>query len=308
MRRSAVLVFALALVLSACTSSATVHTPPAMPTLPGPPATPTCTPPTSILSDSIGLEAQGHVTANTGSGAGTTATETPSLWALLQPSVWPLRADTLVKIVWRMTGDGGLSLVAVGPDGSHLAPQDGPRTHSGSNWDRPGDEWGSLFVFPVAGCWDLHASRADIAGDIQLLVGAAYTCPAPSTAPSVLGGHEVEGTAPASSSSSGSSGPTPVQPWALVTSDAWPPRAGTSVTIDVRMTGTGVLVIKALGPGGTTFLPAAPSDYPTPHSTSAWTRPGDEYRAVLTFPSAGCWDVMVYRSDTIGDVPLTVVI
>ncbi len=235
MRRSAILVFALALALSACASSATVHTPPATPTLPGPPATPTCSPPTPILSDSIGLEAQGRVTTNTGSSRfGTTATETPSLWALLMPTVWPLRAGASVKIVWRMTGDGGLSLVAVGPDGSHLAPQEGPTAHVSSNWDRPGDEWGSVFVLPVAGCWDLHASRADIAGDIQLVVGAANSCPAPSTAPLLLGGHEVEGTAPASSSGSG---PTPVQPWALVTSDAWPPVAGTSVTIDVRMTG-----------------------------------------------------------------------
>ncbi len=302
MRRSAVLVFALALVLSACTSSAAVHTPPATPTLPGPPATPTCSPPTSILSDSIGLEAQGRVTTNTGSSRfGATTTETPSLWALLMPSVWPLRAGTTVKIVWRMTGDGGLSLVAVGPDSSHLAPQGVLTQHVSSNWDRPGDEWGSVFVFPAAGCWDLHASRADIAGDIQLVVGAADTCPAPSTASPLLGGHEVEGTAPASS---GGSGPTPVQPWALVTSAAWPPVAGTSVTIDVRMTGAGILGTRALGSDGTTIHPSA---LPTPHSTSGWTRPGDEYRAVYTFPSAGCWDVNVYRSDTIGDVPLTVV-
>jgi hypothetical protein len=36
----------------------------------------------------------------------------------------------------------------------------------------PEDEWGSSFIFPVAGCWDIHASRGNLSGDILLMVGS----------------------------------------------------------------------------------------------------------------------------------------
>src|SRR5262249_40779615 len=149
MRRRAVLFCfcALALLLGGCASIAgpsTVRvTPTPTPTASAPPATATCNSPTPIQQGSVGLEAQGTVTSASSTSA---ETEAPQLWALFQPSVWPARADTYLKIVWRMTGSGNLSLVAIGPDGRRLAPHEGPTAHGGSNWDRPGNEWGSSFI------------------------------------------------------------------------------------------------------------------------------------------------------------------
>ena len=91
------------------------------------------------------------------------------LWALIGSTTGiPPRANSYVKIVWRMTGSGTFSLVAAGPQGKQLQPGRGPEPHDGSNWNRPGDEWGSFFTFPTAGCWDLHASRNGAYGDIWL--------------------------------------------------------------------------------------------------------------------------------------------
>jgi len=70
-----------------------------------------------------------------------------------------------------MTGTGTLTLMGKGPNGHLVKPDWGPEGHGGSNWDRPGDEWGSGFTFPVAGCWDIRATRADIAGDVYIIVG-----------------------------------------------------------------------------------------------------------------------------------------
>jgi hypothetical protein len=74
----------------------------------------------------------------------------------------------LVKIVWRMTGSGDFTIVALGPSGMKIPPSQGPIKHLGSDWNRPGDEWGTVFTFPVAGCWDLHATRGNAFGDVWL--------------------------------------------------------------------------------------------------------------------------------------------
>lgn len=73
---------------------------------------------------------------------------------------YPLRGtDATVKIVWRMTGTGPLSLVAIGPDGRRVPPEWGPEGHPSSSWNRPGDEWGSGFRFTTPGCWNVVATR-----------------------------------------------------------------------------------------------------------------------------------------------------
>jgi len=93
------------------------------------------------------------------------------LWAfLMSTSGIPPQAKTDVKIVWRMTGDGNFNILALGPHGVKVLPTKGPTAHAGSNWDRPGDEWGSVFNVPVAGCWDLHATRGNAFGDVWLKV------------------------------------------------------------------------------------------------------------------------------------------
>jgi hypothetical protein len=100
-----------------------------------------------------------------------------TLWALLESGTFadPHAAalDDVVgketKIVWRMSGQGDLKLSAIAPDGGQVAPEQ-IAAHGGSSWNRPGDEWGSLFTFSKPGCWQLHAERADGTADLWLLV------------------------------------------------------------------------------------------------------------------------------------------
>lgn len=92
------------------------------------------------------------------------------LWALLDGGQLPEHKGVQVKIIWRMTGTGQFDLSAIGPAGQTIHPDWGPQFHTGSNWERPGDEWGAGFTFPVAGCWDVHATRGNIAGDVYLMV------------------------------------------------------------------------------------------------------------------------------------------
>ncbi len=90
------------------------------------------------------------------------------LWALFFTEM-PVHSRQEIKIVWRMTGAGNVQLGAVGPAGRRISP-DWIQAHEGSNWQRPGQEWGSGFTFPVAGCWDLHATRGASSGDVWLVV------------------------------------------------------------------------------------------------------------------------------------------
>ena len=64
-----------------------------------------------------------------------------------------------IKVVWRMTGDGDLSMVATGPKGKTLHPVWGPEPHDSSSYHRPGDEWGTGWTFPDQGCWTIQATR-----------------------------------------------------------------------------------------------------------------------------------------------------
>ncbi|WP_431975996.1 hypothetical protein [Micromonospora haikouensis] len=98
-----------------------------------------------------------------GTGAGAT------LWAMLFAT--QVRAGTEVKVAWRMTGSGDLSIRATGPDGTVVQPVLGPDPHGGSNWDRPGDEWGTRWVFPSPGCWTIDATRTSGTGSLVLRVG-----------------------------------------------------------------------------------------------------------------------------------------
>jgi hypothetical protein len=48
----------------------------------------------------------------------------------------------------------------------------GPDAHLGSNWDKPGDEWGAGYVFTAPGCWDLRAIRGHATADVWIRVVA----------------------------------------------------------------------------------------------------------------------------------------
>lgn len=81
-------------------------------------------------------------------------------------------AQQEVKIVWRMTGSGSPKFAAVGPSGSRVDPTWGPERHLGSNWNRPGDEWGTGFRFPKPGCWTVRVDRGAAVATAGILVAA----------------------------------------------------------------------------------------------------------------------------------------
>ena len=94
------------------------------------------------------------------------------VWALLL-SCAHIGAGQDTNIVWRATGSGAFSVTANGPDNMSMGPTFPPNPHGGSTWERPGDEWGTIFNFPKAGCWQLQVSRgADLRASLWLSVGA----------------------------------------------------------------------------------------------------------------------------------------
>ena len=77
---------------------------------------------------------------------------------------------TTKKIIFRMTGGVPTNFYAVAPYGSRVPPVWGPDAHAGSNWNRPGYEWGAGFNFTQLGCWQIHAGSPPAQGDVWLLI------------------------------------------------------------------------------------------------------------------------------------------
>jgi hypothetical protein len=97
------------------------------------------------------------------------------LWVLLFNT--PIQANQEVKLVWKMTaGSGMIRLIADDSNGKMVQPTWGPDAHVESSWQRPGQEWGSGFIFPESGCWHILATRGllpqqeTITGEIILWV------------------------------------------------------------------------------------------------------------------------------------------
>ena len=144
-RRSLVLVGVVVLaLLAACTGSRGPT-----PTVSGPGTLSTTRPATNA---SICPPAQGPAGDQ---GAATDST----MFALFFVDTSGWVAGKEIKVVWRMTGSGDLTMTAAGPDGRTITPVWGPEPHTSSTFNRPGDEWGTGWVFPVAGCWAFHATR-----------------------------------------------------------------------------------------------------------------------------------------------------
>jgi hypothetical protein len=78
----------------------------------------------------------------------------------------PLRVGEQIKIVWRMTGRGPLVATARSPSGAPTPLTFGPAEHLSSSYQRPGDEWGTGYLFPHPGCWHLHFARDDTQADV----------------------------------------------------------------------------------------------------------------------------------------------
>ena len=91
-----------------------------------------------------------------------------SLWGLTFGQ--PLSAGTQIKIVWRMTGVGPLVVTPLAPDGRTRSLLWGPAYHLSSSWHRPGQEWGTGFVFDQPGCWHIELTRTTGRADVYLEV------------------------------------------------------------------------------------------------------------------------------------------
>ncbi len=100
------------------------------------------------------------------------ATQATLYGLLFTQSPPPIHVGDEVKIVWRMTGQGDLSIRFVDPAGRDRPLVFGPERHGGSNYDRPGDEWGSGFLFDRVGCWQIHLERSVGVGNVWIDVVA----------------------------------------------------------------------------------------------------------------------------------------
>ena len=94
-----------------------------------------------------------------------------TIYGLLFPThPGPIRSGDELKIVWRMTGQGDLSVSYFAPDGRPGVLTFGPEPHGGSSYQRPGDEWGTGFLFDAAGCWRIHLERPVGSGDVWIAI------------------------------------------------------------------------------------------------------------------------------------------
>jgi hypothetical protein len=90
------------------------------------------------------------------------------MWALLFFETAHTNEDE--KIVWRITGEGDeFHTQAQSEDGTLRTPV-WAEYHGGSNWQRPGQEWGTGFNFPEPGCWKITVTRGETTGEIALEV------------------------------------------------------------------------------------------------------------------------------------------
>jgi hypothetical protein len=92
-------------------------------------------------------------------------------WALLYVAP-PWTAGQEVKVVWRSTGAGDFNVVAVGPQSQRVEPVSGPTEHTGSNWARPGEEWGTFFRLDEPGEWVLRVERGPDTASLPITVTA----------------------------------------------------------------------------------------------------------------------------------------
>ena len=125
---------------------------------------------TAPLATQLGCQpSQTQLSKNSFSEVQGTMQSDGELWALLFFDKAHAQQDE--KIVWRMTGTGGpFKDQAQHEDGTIIHPIWGPEFHGGSNWERPGDEWGTGFNFPKPGCWTLTATLGATVGEIRLEV------------------------------------------------------------------------------------------------------------------------------------------
>jgi len=107
--------------------------------------------------------------SNTGYQEALGTTGGTTLWVLFEGGIPSARSDA--KLIWRLGPrfQEPLRFVGLGPQGQNQLPLF-VSAHEGSNWNRPGDEWGTGFHFPVAGCWDMRVTGRKDVGDVWIVI------------------------------------------------------------------------------------------------------------------------------------------
>lgn len=86
---------------------------------------------------------------------------------------YPPKAGIEDKTVWRLDGAhafGAPDFTLTGPAGQLGHLNWGPSEHPGSDWNRPGHEFGTGLLFPTAGCWKVHVTLDQLTGDVYVMV------------------------------------------------------------------------------------------------------------------------------------------
>lgn len=117
-----------------------------------------CSPPSPISTPGYREGSQIRATSSTSDTA----------FGLLIARRVPIRQGDEVKIVWRITGNGDLSVRVTDPTDLNRSLHSEPRLHG-----NPGgrvDEWGTFFLFDVAGCWHIELRRQNWIGDVWMVI------------------------------------------------------------------------------------------------------------------------------------------
>jgi hypothetical protein len=94
-----------------------------------------------------------------------------SVWVWIESVTRPrIRAGSLVKVVWRITGDGAPTVSLIDPAGRAAKLTFGPERHGASTFDHPGAEYGTGFTPRAPGCWRLAMQRGDVEGEVSFAV------------------------------------------------------------------------------------------------------------------------------------------
>jgi hypothetical protein len=92
-----------------------------------------------------------------------------TIWAL-PIGFTPASVGTPLKLVWRVTGTGGLSVRFESPEGKRVPLSAGPTPHTGSTFVHPGAEYGTIFEFDQPGCWIIRLTRARTHATVRVSV------------------------------------------------------------------------------------------------------------------------------------------
>lgn len=95
-----------------------------------------------------------------------------TLFGQIQADDLLVASEKVKKVVWRIGGSGELLVKLLGPTGGESSLTWGPEHYSSSNYERPGDEYGTGLILDQPGCWQIEFKRGAETASVWLLVSA----------------------------------------------------------------------------------------------------------------------------------------